>query len=139
LSDLAFGKPARVEVVDTDRYGRTVGEVFVGEVDVNLEMVRAGHAWAYTEYSHSLEVTELENQARAAKRGLWALPLDQRDPPWIWRRKGRGPPRPKVDPLPLACGNRATCGEMSTCKEARFYFEQCGLTKLDGDRAGGSP
>jgi endonuclease YncB( thermonuclease family) len=136
LSELAFGKDARVEVVDTDRYGRTVGEVFVGELHVNRELVREGHAWAYTEYSHSVEITELEDEARAASRGLWALPLDQRDPPWIWRRKGRAPSRPKIDPLPLACGNRSSCKEMSSCKEARFYFEGCGLTRLDGDRDG---
>ena len=30
LSDLAFGKPARVVVETTDKYGRTVGRVYVG-------------------------------------------------------------------------------------------------------------
>ena len=44
LSGLVFGKAVRVEVVDKDRYGRTVGRVFVGDVDVNLEMVRRGFA-----------------------------------------------------------------------------------------------
>jgi len=89
LSALAFGKQARVEVVDIDRYGRTVGEIFVDRIDVNHAMVREGHAWAYTRYSHSTEIIELEDSARAAKKGLWALPEDQREPPWIWRH----PPR----------------------------------------------
>ena len=47
LSGLAFGKQARVVVQDTDRYGRTVGQVYVGGVDVNAEMIRQGAAWAY--------------------------------------------------------------------------------------------
>jgi len=47
LSDLAFGKPARVVVQDTDKYGRTVGRVYVGGVDVNAELVKQGAAWVY--------------------------------------------------------------------------------------------
>ena len=38
LSDLAFGKQARVVVQDTDRYGRTIGRVY------------AGGAWSSTRY-----------------------------------------------------------------------------------------
>jgi endonuclease YncB( thermonuclease family) len=133
LSTLAFDKQARVEVVDVDRYGRTVGEVFVDGIDVNREMVRDGHAWAYTKYSHTTEIIELENSARAAKKGLWALPENQREPPWIWRHPKRTP-RPK--PGPLACGTRAYCSEMVSCEEARFYFEQCGVDSLDGDDDG---
>ena len=44
LSDLVFGKPARVVVQDTDRYSRTVGRVYVGNLDVNAEMIRQGAA-----------------------------------------------------------------------------------------------
>ena len=47
LSDLAFGKQARVVVQDTDRYGRTVGRVYVGNLDVNAEMIGRGAAWVY--------------------------------------------------------------------------------------------
>jgi endonuclease YncB( thermonuclease family) len=133
LSALAFGKPARVDVVDIDRYGRTVGEVFSGGIDVNREMVREGHAWAYTQYSHTTEIIELEGSAREAKKGLWALPENQREPPWIWRHQPRAPP-PKSGPL--ACGTRTYCSEMVNCEEARFYFEQCAIHSLDGDGDG---
>jgi endonuclease YncB( thermonuclease family) len=133
LSALAFGKQAHVEVVDIDRYGRTVGEVFVDGIDVNREMVRAGYAWAYTKYSHTTEIIELETSARAAKLGLWALPENQREPPWLWRHSSRAP---KPKPGPLACGTRTYCSEMANCEEARFYFEQCGAQLLDGDGDG---
>ncbi len=133
LSALAFRKQARVEVVDIDRYGRTVGEVFVDGIDVNREMVREGHAWAYTKYSHTTEIIELEDNARTANKGLWALPESQREPPWLWRHP---PGAPRPEPGPLVCGTRTYCSEMASCDEARFYFERCGVHALDGDGDG---
>ena len=41
---MVFGKIARVDVRDKDRYGRLVGWVRVGSTDVNLAIVRAGFA-----------------------------------------------------------------------------------------------
>jgi len=133
LSTLAFRKQARVEVVDIDRYGRSVGEVFIDGIDVNRTMVREGHAWAYTRYSHTTDFVELENGARAASKGLWALPESQREPPWLWRHTPRAP---HPDPGPLACGTRTRCSEMANCEEARFYFERCGVHTLDGNGDG---
>jgi len=133
LSALAFHKQARVEVVDIDRYGRTVGEVFADGIDVNREMVREGHAWAYTRYSHTTEIIELEGSARASKKGLWALPENQREQPWLWRHR---PAAQRPEPGPRVCGTRTYCSEMASCEEARFHFEQCGAHSLDGDGDG---
>jgi micrococcal nuclease len=44
LSGLVFGKVATVREQTRDRYGRTVGRVYVGGRDVNAELVRAGDA-----------------------------------------------------------------------------------------------
>jgi endonuclease YncB( thermonuclease family) len=85
LSDLAFGKSVRVVVQDTDRYGRTVGRVYAESIDVNAEMVRQGAAWVYRKYSHDPSLLLLEQEARSARRGLWALPETERPPPWEWR------------------------------------------------------
>jgi endonuclease YncB( thermonuclease family) len=87
LSKLAFGKRARVVVVDRDRYGRTVGRVYVGDMDVNAEMVRRGAAWVYRKYAKDPALFALEAEARKAKRGLWGLPEAERVPPWEWRRR----------------------------------------------------
>ena len=51
LSALIYGKPVRVVEIDHDRYGRVVGRVFVGRIDVNAEMVRRGAAWVYRKYA----------------------------------------------------------------------------------------
>jgi len=51
-SDQVFGKEVRVVVRDTDRYGRTVGDVFLpGGKRLNEELVRAGMAWWYKDYA----------------------------------------------------------------------------------------
>lgn len=35
-----------------------------------------------------------------------------------------------------SCGAKTYCTEMVSCQEAIFYFNQCGLTRLDGDGDG---
>jgi len=72
-SQLAFGREVKVVVRDTDRYGRTVGEVILPDGrSLNHELVRAGLAWWYRQYAANDRTLEnLEREARAAKRGLW--------------------------------------------------------------------
>lgn len=130
LSRRVFGKDVRVNEVDVDRYGRTVGELYADGVCVGCELVREGHAWVYRRFSHDPVLLELEAEARAARRGLWGLPEAQRVPPWEWRREH---PRPAAD---FHCGEKSTCGEMDSCAEARFHLERCGLARLDGDGDG---
>ena len=85
LSALVFGKTVTVRVVDVDHYGREVGDVYVGGVLANAELVRAGMAWHYKQYSKDATLAELEMQARAEKRGLWADPKAMA--PWNYRRR----------------------------------------------------
>lgn len=89
LSDLVFGKDVSVEWEKADKYKRTLGRVFLGETDVNLQQVRNGAAWAYTQYLTDERIKQAENEARAAKVGLWALQADQIMPPWQWRHGGK--------------------------------------------------
>ena len=35
-----------------------------------------------------------------------------------------------------SCGSKRYCGEMNTCEEATYYYEQCGVSRLDGDSDG---
>lgn len=155
LSDLAFGQSVRVVVQDTDRYGRTVGRVYAGGTDVNAAMVREGAAWVYRQYSRDPSLLGLEAEARAARRGLWALPEAERTPPWEWRRMARtggqpaggteppqaqspAPAMPRSTPAAgsFTCGSKTYCSQMSSCAEARFHLTQCGLGRLDGDHDG---
>jgi endonuclease YncB( thermonuclease family) len=84
--DLAFGKTVTVRVRDIDRYKRTVAEIILPDgKNLNQEIVRAGLAWWYQQYARrELILRDLEQDARAAKVGLWA---DSKPvPPWEWRK-----------------------------------------------------
>jgi endonuclease YncB( thermonuclease family) len=64
LSELAFGKQARVVELDVDRYGRIVGWVYVAGIDENRELVAQCYAWVYRKYSNDAELLTLEAGTR---------------------------------------------------------------------------
>ena len=74
---------------DVDAYGRIVAEVWVGNTNVNAEMVRRGAAWFESVYSKDQQLYSIEISARDRKAGLWALPASNRVEPWIWRKEKR--------------------------------------------------
>lgn len=92
-SSLVFGKDVEVKEHDVDRYGRTVARVFVGDLDLSLELVKAGLAWQYKRFSSDPVLAEAEVEARNAKRGLWSMPNPV--PPWVYRRGRRMQGRPQ--------------------------------------------
>ena len=63
LSDLVFNKPIEVKKETIDKYGRTVGTIFVDGIDVNAEMIRRGAAWVYRKYAKDQLLFQLETQA----------------------------------------------------------------------------
>jgi micrococcal nuclease len=76
---LVQGKTVRLvkDVSDTDQYGRLLRYVYVGDTLVNAELVRRGLANALTcppDVAYSGLLVQLEREARAAGRGLWAAP-----------------------------------------------------------------
>ena len=85
LGERLQGKQVRVEWEKRDKYGRTLGTVYLGEESINLWQVRNGWAWQYKQYSKSETLKRAEEQARKEKVGLWqdVNPV----PPWEWRRK----------------------------------------------------
>ena len=64
-------------------------DLWVGNRNLNRELVRRGCAWFYDEFSKDASLYQVELEARAAKRGLWALPAAKRMEPWLWRRERR--------------------------------------------------
>lgn len=85
-STLVFGKKVKVLYKDKDRYGRILGTVFtMGGANLNHELMRAGLAWHYTQYSKDKKLAALEKAARKAGRGLWSD--KSAIPPWQFRKK----------------------------------------------------
>jgi len=83
-SQLCYGKKVRVRKSGEDRYGRTLAMVYVGDLCLNKELLRQGMAWHYKKYNKDPKLARLENKARAAKIGLWAM--GNAVAPWEFRR-----------------------------------------------------
>lgn len=66
-ANLVAGKVVKIWTTDTDRYGRTVAFVFVGDKNLNKELLSVGLAWHYQKYSRGPELAKLEFEARAKK------------------------------------------------------------------------
>tara|TARA_E500000305_G_scaffold111856_1_gene128347 strand:+ start:6574 stop:7314 length:741 start_codon:yes stop_codon:yes gene_type:complete len=85
LESFVAGQRIKVEIQDTDRYGRTVGTVYRKGQNINLALVQDGWAWWYERYARNAqELAQAQREAQAARRGLWQdrSPI----PPWEWRR-----------------------------------------------------
>lgn len=80
LSKLCFGKTVNIENVGVDRHGRVLGDTYFEGTYINLEMVKAGMAWHYKEYSNDEQLANAEIGAKKNKNGLWkdARPIE----PW---------------------------------------------------------
>lgn len=87
-----FGQIVRILHSNSfDRSKRLIGEVITNKGNnLNKDLVKAGLAWHYKKYSNSTEYNELEQNARAALKGLWSNPNPT--PPWEWRR----PRKPEI-------------------------------------------
>jgi endonuclease YncB( thermonuclease family) len=85
-SKLSFGKMVTVKENGSGGWGRTLGEVMLPDGrSLNHELVRAGWAWWYKQYApKDAALAALEEQARAAKVGLWADAVP--DAPWDYRK-----------------------------------------------------
>lgn len=141
LSAMIFDKEVRVVEADTDRYGRLVGHVYVGDLHVNRQMVRQGMAWVYRQYMKDKTLLLDEQQAREEKQGLWSLPSTDQVPPWEWRRGTKTNPEAltreqQQESQDFTCEGKRKCSEMTSCEEAMFYLNECGVASLDGDKDG---
>lgn len=143
LSGMVLGKQVTVVSQAVDQYGRLVAHISVNGLDVNAEQIRSGMAWEYSNFHSNRALVTLQEQARQASRGLWALS----DPttPWAWRKLHPNISRVADSPalaqgsgtMPdVTCGNKRRCSEMVSCEEARYYLAQCGIQTLDGNGDG---
>jgi endonuclease YncB( thermonuclease family) len=91
-SSLLFGKDVRIESHGRDKHRRTLGTVFDGELNVNQELVKEGWCWWFRKFvPKDQALKQLEQEAKGAKKGLWADPNPV--PPGLYRRlRGGGLP-----------------------------------------------
>jgi len=136
LSSLIPGQ-VRLNVVDEDRYGRLVAEVYHPNGSfINLQMVQSGHAVVYDQYLSSCgangdNLLAAEQEAIAGGRGVWAD--ENFVMPWDHRR-GVTAPASAATPAPPQSSNQAVslpacassdcdCGDFSSWDEAQAVLE----------------
>ena len=86
---LPRGASVKVVVVDKDQYGRTVGVVFNGSKNINVQLLQEGQAWVYEQYIGNCRTTaeqlrQAQSVAKQNRVGVWsqANPC----PPWDFRK-----------------------------------------------------
>ncbi len=91
LKGLIQGKSISLKPQVKDRYGRTVAEIYVGNRNVNLQMVQVGAAYVYRQYLKQCDRDAyLRAEDTATKKGLgvWG-PYKPAQVPWEYRRSRR--------------------------------------------------
>jgi hypothetical protein len=90
----------------------------------------------YTAYAEDPLLPQIEAAAKANKKGLWGLAEYEQIPPWEWRRGRRASAATDPGAGRYSCDTRQYCSEMTSCDEARWHLQECGLTRLDSDGDG---
>ena len=90
LAKLVLHQQIYVVMVATDHYGRRIGWVRVArtprlDINVNVELVQRGWAWAFTRYRRHPHLQAAQQAALHSRRGLWAE--ERPVPPWVWRKR----------------------------------------------------
>lgn len=74
-SDEVYLKTITYTVYDTDRYGRTIAQVYYDNNKyLSAEIIKHGLGWHYKKYSNSQHLAKLEIEAKTNKFGLWIDP-----------------------------------------------------------------
>lgn len=90
LKRLVLGQNVTVVLTGARTYKREVCIIYRDGMNVNLEMVKRGYAWAYRRYlrrPYASEYIKAERQAREKRLGLWKQ--KNPTPPWEFRRRIR--------------------------------------------------
>ena len=91
LKGLIEGKSISLKPQVKDRYGRTVAEIYIGNRNINLQMVQVGAAYVYRQYLRQCDRDSyLLAEDTATKKGLgvWG-PYKPAQVPWEYRRSRR--------------------------------------------------
>ena len=152
LSRLVLDKQVTIFWTKVDKYRRTVGTIKIDGQDMNILQVKAGLAWHFKKYEDEQEPQDrityaaAEQQARAAKLGLWQDPNPTMPGDWRQEVKAKrwGPPPPEG----TIVGNknskkyqRPDCsGYRDTSEKNRVFFKTVEEAEAAGyKRAGNCP
>lgn len=126
--EATLGKEVTVTEYGQDDRGRTIGDVTLPDgTSLNRQLVQEGLAWWFWKHSQDKSLRDLEDEARAEKRGLWRdrTPI----PPWVFRKIQKKqvpdvadfePPR-KAPPRPQGAQGEGPTGPIIGHRKSRLY------------------
>lgn len=79
-----LNQPSIVKASGVDKYGRTIGTLYVNDIDINLESIKNGCAWHYKKYSSDVVYSNAELSAKKELKGLWKN--SNAVAPWVFRK-----------------------------------------------------
>jgi micrococcal nuclease len=139
--------PVSLNVVDSDRYGRSVALVNKGNLSINLTLVQEGQAVVYQKYLNNCP--DLKDRLQAAEAAAQRKKLNfwsQSNPtmPWDWRAGNRSSPqKPLAFPegsnsLPACVNSDCDCSDFNTRAEAQRVLNAYPSDpfRLDADKDG---
>jgi micrococcal nuclease len=115
-SDLVLGKILEVNIKGLDKSGTIVALVFVENDDIGFELLKAGLAWHYKQYSSDPIYASVEQEAKYDKIGIWSMPNPIS--PWDFRSNAFNlintkPSNPSAKALPPTGQNLDTKKQMT--------------------------
>lgn len=159
--ELVEGKMVTLEkdVSKTDKYGRLLRYVWLGDMMVNEYLVREGYAQSSTyppDVKYQDRFVEAQRRAREEEKGLWSsycdnwgkLPTSTPAPVKGTQSQPTSPPiQPPAQPITqppqpppdaggYTCDCSKTCPQMSSCAEAQYQLNVCDCTRRDRDKDG---
>lgn len=148
--ELVEGKEVRLEkdVSETDRYGRILRYVYIGDLFVNDYLVRQGYANASSyppDIKYQDQFRNAEEEARTNNRGLWGSCSTNNEA----TQNSNTNNSTSITPVYIApvdnssgssssysCNCSKTCTQISSCEEAQYQLNTCGCKVRDNDRDG---
>ena len=89
LAGLVLNKIVEIKGYGSDRYGRILAEIYIDKKNINLEMVKTGHAEIYQgnppKGLYMKEYKKAEKGARSLGQGIWSQG-DNYISPKLWRK-----------------------------------------------------
>ena len=149
--ELVEGKEIEMEkdVSETDKYGRLLRYIWIGDIFVNEYLVREGFAHSSTyppDVKYQNRFREAEREAREESRGLWGDYCDDWQDSAVTQQfsptAADQQDSSQTDTTGYTCSSNVyNCSEFATHAEAQVAFEKCGgvnndVHRLDADKDG---
>ncbi|WP_299561269.1 thermonuclease family protein [uncultured Sulfitobacter sp.] len=128
VADRYDGETAACDILDTDRYGRTVAQCRALGRDIGAWLLREGFAFAYVKYG--VDYVAIEGRASTARRGLHAVQVQN---PAAFRARGRREATPP-DGNCVIKGNISADGTRIYHMPGQTFYDRTRISARKGER-----